>query len=110
MQFIYGQGTESEKSPMHGIDSHPEGKLLEIPQGVSIRGVQLRHSGPWCKGLKFLDGNDNVIVDHTWMGQGDMGKWGPIRRIPEGQSIIGFSAFKHTNCALAFGLILGASP
>ena len=97
MQFIYGQGTEGEKSPMYGIDSHPVGQLLEIPKGASIRGVQLRHSGgngPWCKGMKFLDGQDKVIVDHTWMGQGDMGAWGPIKRIPAGQSIIGFRASK----------------
>ena len=72
MQFIY---ENDEESKMFGIEHHPDGKVLEMPTETPIRAVQLRRSHYWCKGLKFLDGEGNTIVDHTWMGQGDYGSW-----------------------------------
>lgn len=95
---------------MHGIDHHAVGKRFEMTTDTPIRGVSLRHSHVWCKGLKFLDENDNLIFDHTWMAQGDMGDWGPVMKIPEGQRIIGFRAYEEHNCALRIGFILGTSP
>ena len=72
MQFIY---ENDEKTKMFGHDQHQDGKVLDVPIDTRIGAVSIRHTHHWCKGLKFFDDEGNEIVEHTWMGHGDMGHW-----------------------------------
>ena len=107
MQFIY---MNDEKTDMFGMEHHQDGKTLEIPTDTPIRAVALRRSNIWCKGLKFFDEQENMLVEHTWMENGDMGQWTDPYKIPEGQRIVGFKAYKHSGCAIAIGFVLGTAP
>ena len=57
----------------------------------TLRWVSVKADGPWAKGLRLIDQNNETIVEETWyVGEdGRSGEWTAPQMLPEGMSIIG---------------------
>ena len=78
----------------------------------TIRWVSIKADGPWTKGLRLIDENNETIVEETWNGgnHNSSGDWTTPQLIPDGMSIIGLQTTILNDKGITFGFNLWYPP
>ena len=90
IQLSFNDGIES---PLLGGAIDEELNLIPVDPVQAIRYVSMymTNGNLYC-GLRFLDAQQEYIVNETWLDMVESSYWTPLYEMPEGQQIIGIYA------------------
>ena len=112
LKLVFANGLESPLYENDRQDADHVEKTLSIDPEIRVASMQVKSdgNGHWIKGFKFSDEDDKPIAEKGFNVTHHVGSWSDMKRIPDGQRIIGFKAGNNREHACVFlRFILGNS-